>query len=425
MTNYSQRDARWANHPLGFSTSTIAKEGCLITALANIIGTTPNIVNERLKAINGFAPVQGADQRKLVIWAKVMEAFPGIQVDRRWTYTPEDNEVVKNNLPCIVQVDGSPIGAPMHFVVYIGNGQLLDSWDGQVKPTSTYVAQSYALIKGQWQQEVVSSEVMYQGLDLTNRDSMKVAVDVWARLRDGELVDKAQFNIALHSLQELVSHMGIEFTPNEREEMLRKAKEQIDNYMEEVGQWKKKANENWALYEAEKQRVLDLKNEISQIHKEDKDYGQEALEAERLAKERGDFIKMIAEDLGVQYDPNNDKAVVDEVLRKIAIVKQQESPENHQLNSIANHFVSMGINTYLVGRGIEPIRPGQEDPQIDEKIRLYLTDLANELLDKGSSSPVAPVEETPVKRSIRLPRPQLNIMQKIVRPIINLFIVQK
>lgn len=116
-----------------------------------IVDTTPDIVNERLKTANGFA------NQNLVIWAKVDEAFPGIKTRRVWNY---DNADVLANVPnVIVQVDGSPIGATMHFVRFVGNKLLHDPWDGKEKPTSTYRTQSYAVLTGKWEKPDLQKEL--------------------------------------------------------------------------------------------------------------------------------------------------------------------------------------------------------------------------------------------------------------------------
>lgn len=143
MTPLSQRDKRWGSIKLGFSDTTIADYGCTITALSIILGTTPDVTNERLKAVQGYA------QGNLVIWAKLEEAFPGIKIKRVWTY---DNEDVKKNVPnVLVEVDGKPIGGYRHWVVYIGNGKMIDPWDGKEKSTASYPSPvSYCVIGGKW-----------------------------------------------------------------------------------------------------------------------------------------------------------------------------------------------------------------------------------------------------------------------------------
>lgn len=143
MTYYSQRDPRWKSIKLGFSDTTIGGYGCTITCLAMIIGTTPDVVNERLKAVQGYA------EGNLVVWAKIEEAFPGIKIKRVWSY---DNEDVKANVPnVLVEVDGKPIGGFRHWVVYLGNQKMADPWDGTEKTTTSYPNPvSYCVIGGTW-----------------------------------------------------------------------------------------------------------------------------------------------------------------------------------------------------------------------------------------------------------------------------------
>ena len=141
MKILSQRNSKWASIPLGFTLdTTIGTHGCTITCIAMILETTPDEVNEKLKVVKGFA------NGNLVIWAKVAEAFPGIQIHRVWNYNNED---VKVNVPnVIVEVDGKPIGGPRHWLVYIGNQKALDPWDGKEKSTASYPNPlSYCIIK--------------------------------------------------------------------------------------------------------------------------------------------------------------------------------------------------------------------------------------------------------------------------------------
>jgi len=142
MTILSQRDKRWKSITLGTS-GTIGDFGCTITCLAMIIGSTPDVVNERLKAVNGYA------QGNLVIWAKLEEAFPGIKIKRVWSY---DNADVLKNVPnVLVEVDGKPIGGYRHWVVYVGNKKAYDPWTGTEVPTSQYPTPvSYCVIGGTW-----------------------------------------------------------------------------------------------------------------------------------------------------------------------------------------------------------------------------------------------------------------------------------
>lgn len=143
MNYLSQRDPRWKDLKLGYSDTTIGQFGCTITALSIILGSTPDVVNLRIKAVNGYA------EGNLVIWAKLEEAFPGIKIKRVWSY---DNADVLANVPnVLVEVDGKPIGGYRHWVVFIGNKKMIDPWDGLEKSTTSYNSPlSYCVVLGKW-----------------------------------------------------------------------------------------------------------------------------------------------------------------------------------------------------------------------------------------------------------------------------------
>lgn len=142
--NNNQRDPQWANIPVGTGIQTIGQIGCILTALSDIINTTPDVVNERLNAVNGFA------NGNLVIWAKIPEAFPGIQVNRVWSY---DNDYVLAHVPnVIVESSAYPIGGRgSHWTNYIGNHELKDPWTGTIRPTSDFPNPTgYCAVEGTW-----------------------------------------------------------------------------------------------------------------------------------------------------------------------------------------------------------------------------------------------------------------------------------
>lgn len=128
--NNNQRDPRWAHIGLGDGSTTIGYSGCTVSAIGDVLGLTPDVVNEKLKAVGGFL---GA----LVIWAKIEEAFPGVKINRVWSYNNDD---VLTHVPnVIVEVPAAPIGGSgSHWVNYIGNHQLKDPWTGTVRPTSDF-----------------------------------------------------------------------------------------------------------------------------------------------------------------------------------------------------------------------------------------------------------------------------------------------
>lgn len=187
----SQRTMPWGNELLGFSNLYIHATGCFITVLAEILETTPDDVNNKLKAVNGFAPDVNK-QLSEVIWAKVAEAFPGVSCNM---VTPYDNDAVLNELnlgaSVIVEVPAAPIGGTgIHAVRYMGGGLLHDPWTGTERPTSDFPNPiSYVVVT---KQSVATPEAVtpvvetpapvastYKGLDLTNVDSVKAAIDAW------------------------------------------------------------------------------------------------------------------------------------------------------------------------------------------------------------------------------------------------------
>lgn len=142
MERLNQRDPKWKNIPLGFTNNTsIGSHGCTITCIAMLAGVTPDYVNTRLKAVNGF------DKGNLVIWSKIPQALPNLEFIRRVKgYVNAD---VAANLPCMVEVDfdGTPNTNDMHWVLFIGNKRMNDPWTGREESTSKYPVRGYSVIR--------------------------------------------------------------------------------------------------------------------------------------------------------------------------------------------------------------------------------------------------------------------------------------
>ena len=163
---YGQRDPRWANDKLGFSTtSTIGNYGCTISCVAMLANLTPKEVNDRLKAVKGF-------QNDLILWQKINEAIPWLKWEWRG-YTYENGKVlqaIKDNGACLVEVNASRIGAVRHWVLYVGNQKMYDPWYGNEKATSYYAPIGYSIIKviGTKPEDSMSKE-----LEACQRDRLK------------------------------------------------------------------------------------------------------------------------------------------------------------------------------------------------------------------------------------------------------------
>ena len=132
MTIYSQKNPIWKDELLGNSNLTIGSYGCLVTCLAMIIDNAPNIVNIKLKTVNGFV---GA----LVIWNKIQPAFSNLKFV--WRSAVYDNNAVlsqiKRNGFCVVQATNR-FSKGTHWVLFIGNKRLLDPATGIERSTGVY-----------------------------------------------------------------------------------------------------------------------------------------------------------------------------------------------------------------------------------------------------------------------------------------------
>lgn len=153
---YSQRDPKWAN--ILIKDMMIGQVGCTSTVASEIIGCTPDVFVKRMKALPVINDRNGSYTGFLgnnIVWARIMEAFPGIKVFRYFSY---DNNAVKALTPnVIVEVPAKPIGGTgKHWVRYMGNQRLHDPWTGTDRPTSDFLgATGYAVFSGKWIQPSV------------------------------------------------------------------------------------------------------------------------------------------------------------------------------------------------------------------------------------------------------------------------------
>jgi len=129
----SQCDNRWGYKKLGTSNKTICSHGCLITVVSIMAGTTPDIINQNLINVGGYL------NQNLLIWNKLAQATSGI-LDFQYLHYTYDNdkvkEIIKHEGSCIVMVK-HPSGFN-HFVLYIGNGKMVDPLTGREENTSKY-----------------------------------------------------------------------------------------------------------------------------------------------------------------------------------------------------------------------------------------------------------------------------------------------
>lgn len=149
---FGQRDPRWANKPLGSSTSTLGGYGCLVTCLAMMAkyygkDTDPDRLNTALKNINGFA------NGNLYKWYEgITKLYTDIKITKLQAtplpLTSTDFNAIKAEIdagrPVILQVDFIPATSTvdMHFVLVVGyEGDTIyvnDPWYGDKANLTRY-----------------------------------------------------------------------------------------------------------------------------------------------------------------------------------------------------------------------------------------------------------------------------------------------
>ena len=202
MQTLSQRDSRWGEITIGHSTSKIKDYGCTLVCISILAGTTPDVVNAFLTAVGGFS----VDR---IIWSKINETKLGLHfpdMGRQYVYNDVAvREAIEKNGGCLVEVDfDGVVSTPSdrHWVLYIGNHQLIDPWTGTIKPTSSYpLVKGYAIIeKNNEQNDLTDSEEnILKFLREQNADEGKVR-EAW-----GALTDKIALQAQVQTLQEKIT----------------------------------------------------------------------------------------------------------------------------------------------------------------------------------------------------------------------------
>lgn len=139
MTYYSQLDKRWSGQFIGKTKQTLKLYGCVVTSLSNLLNTvgydeTPETVNNKLTKAGGYV---GA----LVIWSKVSQIWNRLKFVKRvrnYNNAEVAYYVYIKKTPVLCEVYNPLSPTRLHWVLLIGNRQLVDPLGGVVKPTSTF-----------------------------------------------------------------------------------------------------------------------------------------------------------------------------------------------------------------------------------------------------------------------------------------------
>lgn len=203
MTPLSQRDPKWGEITIGNSNSKIKDFGCTITSIAILAGTTPDVVNAYLTAVNGFS----VDR---IIWQKLNETKLGVTFPdggRQYIYNDEAvRKAIEENFGCLVEVDYDGVvstSSDRHWVLFIGDHKLIDPWDGKVKPTSSYpILKGYAILR---QNDDKDDELTQQEENILRFLREQEADEGKVREAFGALTDKIALQAQIQTLNEKIT----------------------------------------------------------------------------------------------------------------------------------------------------------------------------------------------------------------------------
>jgi len=202
----SQRDSRWVSILLGFNTNqpyTIGNYGCLITCFGNYIGKTPAEVNQILKDNAGFT------SGGLFVWSKstVLGLNPYYTSPRYEDAVSslaltKMKSLIDEGRPLICEIDFNPttVEEDMHYVLVIGYDETqedkflaVDPWTGTEIDLSVYGGVKRTLYQFRAYDKTLpffTNEEYYLGIDLSNKESVKVCVQTWKDVIDGKYIKK-------------------------------------------------------------------------------------------------------------------------------------------------------------------------------------------------------------------------------------------
>ena len=200
MTILSQRDLKWANEVLG-TQGTIGNLGCTITCISMLLGKTPSEVNQSIKNVNGYA------QGNLVDWAKLPLAFSQIKSATRVRVYDNDQvkQAIEKNGGCLVEVNGSRIGASKHWVLYIGGGQMYDPWFGTQKTTNYYPPTGFAVL------EIVQSTQEFMQIEKSVFESLVTKSSAYDEMAKLGYINPKSIELITNSLEENIRELKAEY----------------------------------------------------------------------------------------------------------------------------------------------------------------------------------------------------------------------
>lgn len=167
MEILSQNDPRWKNTKLGTSNATIGSDGCAITCVAMLAGTTPDKVNARMPFI----------EENLIVWVTAAQQWGLKYANPIISKTPAFYPVIAH-----VKLSGYD-----HYIVVDSDGSQYDPWTGTVSKNKYAIIDYRNLTKegGRMVYDDARLQKEFDGIG-------KYVRDIWTRLNNIEAALKAQ-----------------------------------------------------------------------------------------------------------------------------------------------------------------------------------------------------------------------------------------
>lgn len=380
---------------LGTTGGSIKDYGCYVTTMATLARAcgkeTDPVELNKLYIQKGLYK-----DGSLMYDNNLTQVFSDIVYQQTINFTPEKpfdieqlRELMKDPSTWVIIKIAVPAPYNTHFVLCAGVNGVIHIADPMTKHIDDFSTR-YGDPK-----QTILKLVIYKGAPL---------------ILNGDDSLRAERDINWNTAAEIAAAFGIVATPDDKPGMVAEAKEKANSYNQQIASLTLQLSEVNKKYETEQRTNLDLKREIEEIHKQDRNYGQEALDAQHKVTELQNGVAEIAKDTGVPFNPEDSKKVIEEVKAKVKAFieesKKTEFPQIKQLEGIVKRLVSMGINTYLAGKGIEPVDT-KHDPGLEEKVKVYLDGVRNELMTQvPAAEPLLQeaikTNETIVKKFVKL-----------------------
>lgn len=268
------------------------------------------------------------------------------------------------------------IGSAGHVAIFVsGDANSFISFD-QNWPTGSLCHEEthdYNGVAG-WLSFNQASSMIYRGLDLTNVDSMKVAIDVWdAVVNQGLYVKKDQYTTLESQLKSATDHSTA-------------LQGQLDNATTDVGTLQSQLKDTQSKYDEVSKELTQTNGSLSSLTSSNYEYSAKAYQSESLANDRLSYIHAMTDALQVSTT-QDDKALVEEALNEIAALRKNQkttegdySPattlslwEEH-FKTIIDYAISHGLNEWLKLSNLQivDLEGNPQDETVADKFKTFL-----------------------------------------------------